>query len=108
MLDMDLVLIFSFVLTITCVSFFFGNAIHKRNIEREERKEALERERADRNPSASNERFKKLEDRVRVLERLATDRGATLADEIEALRDERAEFSDSGMPLPVEREKEAS
>lgn len=30
-----------------------------------------------------------LEERVRVLERLATDRGLTLADEIEQLRDER-------------------
>ena len=105
MLDLDLVLIFSFILVITTVVFFFGNSIHKRNIAREERKEAIEREREDRNPSASNERFKKLEDRVRVLERLATDRGATLADEIEALRDERG---DAGVPLPQERNKELS
>ena len=105
MLNLDLVLIFSFILVITTVVFFFGNSIHKRNIAREERKEAIEREREDRNPSASNERFKKLEDRVRVLERLATDRGATLADEIEALRDERG---DAGVPLPQERNKELS
>ena len=105
MLNLDLVLIFSFILVITTVVFFFGNSIHKRNIAREERKEAIEREREDRNPSASNERFKKLEDRVRVLERLATDRGATLADEIEALRDERG---DAGVPLPQERNNELS
>ncbi|WP_299193772.1 hypothetical protein [uncultured Erythrobacter sp.] len=43
-------------------------------------------------PAASevSDRTDMLEDRVRVLERLATDRGATLADEIEALRDDRA------------------
>ena len=43
------------------------------------------------------ERTDMIEDRLRVLERLATDRGALLSDEIEKLRDERS----------ARREKEA-
>lgn len=101
----ELAIIFSFVVVITIVSFGFGSAIHKRQIAYKERKDAIEREREDRNPSASAERFKMLEDRVKVLERLATDRGTTLADEIEALRDER---SDAGIALPQQRDKEMS
>ena len=89
----------------TIISFAFGNAIHKRQIAYKERKEALDREAQGGGSSASAERFKKLEDRVRVLERLATDRGATLADEIEALRDARA---DNGTPLTQERDRELS
>ncbi len=95
--DPELVFIFAFVILLTVLSFGFGSSIHKRQLEYKERKEAIEREREDRDPAGSNERIKHLEDRVRVLERLATDRGATLADEIEALRDER---EDSGTPLP--------
>lgn len=38
-----------------------------------------------------SDRSDMIEDRLRVLERLATDRGALLSDEIEALRDTRRE-----------------
>ena len=38
-------------------------------------------------PGASKEQVERLEDRVRVLERIVTDRGSSLAAEIEALRD---------------------
>ena len=38
---------------------------------------------------ASNDRAEWLEDRVKVLERIITDKGTHLADEIEALRDTR-------------------
>ena len=40
-------------------------------------------------PSATREQVERLEERVRVLERIVTDRGTSLAAEIEALRDER-------------------
>ena len=97
-------LIFSFVVVISIIALGFGSSMHKRQIAYKERKDALERERSGSNSSASEERIKHLEDRVRVLERLATDRGTTLADEIEALRDER---SDNGMPIPQQRDLEA-
>ncbi len=47
---------------------------------------------------------KELEDRVRVLERIVTDRGYDIATQIEALRDQRrVETEDSGVPLGIER-----
>lgn len=48
-----------------------------------------------------------LEDRVRVLERIVTDKGYDVATQIEALRDQRrVEEADRGIPLGIEaREK---
>ena len=44
----------------------------------------------------------KLEDRVRVLERIVTDKGYDVATQIEALRDERrVEETGSGVPLEM-------
>ena len=49
---------------------------------------------------------KELEDRVRVLERIVTDRGYDIATQIEALRDERrVEDQGAGVPLDIERSK---
>lgn len=49
-----------------------------------------------------------LEDRVRVLERIVTDKGYDVAAQIEALRDQRrVEDSDSGVPLGLERRERA-
>ena len=49
----------------------------------------------------------KLEDRVRVLERIVTDKGYDVATQIEALRDERrVDKMDSGVPIKISaREK---
>ncbi len=50
----------------------------------------------------------KLEDRVRVLERIVTDRGYDIATQIEALRDTRAvEDAGSGAPLNIARKEAA-
>jgi len=47
---------------------------------------------------------KELEDRVRVLERIVTDRGYDVATQIEALRDQRrVEADDAGVPLAISR-----
>ena len=47
---------------------------------------------------------KELEDRVRVLERIVTDRGYDVATQLEALRDQRrVEDTDYGVPLAAER-----
>ena len=47
---------------------------------------------------------KELEDRVRVLERIVTDRGYDVATQIEALRDtRRVEEQDVGVPLDVRK-----
>ena len=48
----------------------------------------------------------RLEDRVRVLERIVTDRGYDVATQIEALRDTRTvEDSDSGVPLAIGKQE---
>ena len=47
-------------------------------------------------PSATKEQVGRLEDRVRVLERIVTDRGSNLAAEIEALRDRRPAHESEG------------
>ncbi|KZY57371.1 hypothetical protein A3736_05895 [Erythrobacter sp. HI0063] len=50
----------------------------------------------------------KLEDRVRVLERIVTDKGYDVATQIEALRDTRTvEIEDSGTPLRFEKREMA-
>lgn len=49
-----------------------------------------------------------LEQRVRVLERIVTDKGYDVATQIEALRDQQeVEQSDSGVPLGLERKEKA-
>ncbi|MXP45982.1 hypothetical protein GRI43_01065 [Altererythrobacter luteolus] len=82
----ELAIIFGFILIVTIVSLGFGSSMHKRQIAYKERKEAIERGRSDAAPSASAKKIEKLEQRVRVLERLATDRGQDLASQIEDLR----------------------
>ena len=50
----------------------------------------------------------KLEDRVRVLERIVTDKGYDVATQIEALRDTRTvETEDGGTPLSFEKREMA-
>ena len=49
-----------------------------------------------------------LEDRVRVLERIVTDKGYDVANQIEALRDQRTvEGADSGVPLSIKTGEKA-
>lgn len=48
-----------------------------------------------------------LEDRVRVLERIVTDKGYDVATQIEALRDTRDVETDSGVPLNMAKQEKA-
>ena len=88
-MDGDLILIFAFVLTIATMALTMGHIFHRRTIKHEERKlELLARaEEAKSGRGASGEAYQKLEERVRVLERIATDKGTDLAQQIEHLRD---------------------
>ena len=53
-------------------------------------------------------RVTELEDRVRVLERIVTDKGYDVASQIEALRDPRElEARDSGVPLNIQKKERA-
>lgn len=48
-------------------------------------------------------RVQELEDRVKVLERIVTDKGYDIATQIEALRDQRRVDQGSGVPLETAR-----
>lgn len=52
-------------------------------------------------------RVQELEDRVRVLERIVTDKGYDIATQIEALRDQRAVDEGNGVPLDIEKKVNA-
>lgn len=81
-MDGDLVLIFAFILTIIVIVTLGVNMIVRRTFDHKERM-------ANRNSSsgASKDDFRKLEERIRVLERIATDNNQDLALQIEQLRD---------------------
>lgn len=89
-MDPDLVVIFGFILVVSALAFFTGMRIHRRVVEHEERKLELiartEEAKAARN-TASSETQRKLEERVRVLERIVTDGNHALVAQIEQLRD---------------------
>ncbi len=58
--------------------------------------------------SELNEKLDIMQDRMIVLEKIVTDRGYTLSDEIEALRDVPSKTdSDSGVPLDIKSQEKA-
>ena len=83
-MDGDLLLIFGFVLTILVLVTFGVNAIVGQNLKH---KRWLEEHRANKRGKVSDEKYEALEERVRVLERIATDNNEPLARQIEQLRD---------------------
>ena len=78
----ELIVIFGFVLIAGFVALTIGSRIHQRDLAFKERKLELEASKG----SVSSQKIEMLEQRVRVLERLATDRGQDLALQIENLR----------------------
>ena len=89
-MDPDLLVIFGFVLLICLIVFPFAARMHRRTVEHEERKlELLARAEEAKAGSAGVDHaaYRKLEERVRVLERIATDGKQDLALQIESLRD---------------------
>lgn len=89
-MDGDLLLIFSFVLVTAIVALGMGQIFHSRAVRHEERKLELKAQIAQSKSGEaeiSKDAYRKLEERVRVLERIATDSNADLALKIENLRD---------------------
>lgn len=83
-MDGDLQLIFAFVLTVVAITAVTINRIVSRVYRH---KEWLEQHNAGTRSVAGDEKYAMLEERVRVLERIATDGNPTLAHQIEQLRD---------------------
>ena len=52
-----------------------------------------------------NDKLDQMQDRMVVLEKIVTDRGYTLSDEIEALRGTPSRASDSGVPLNLAKKE---
>jgi hypothetical protein len=68
----------------------FGQGVIRRWLDLRERKLELQAQYARERTLRRDEAAGKLEDRVRVIERIVTERGLTVADEIEQLRDRPA------------------
>ena len=87
-MDPDLVLIFMLVLLMTTVIGLTINGIVGKILDYKREKAGIIRPGAPMKKieAISDDRTDLIEDRLQVLERLATDRGALLSDEIEALR----------------------
>ena len=88
-MDMDLIVIFTFILLAASLVFSMAHKFHRRAVEHEERKLELKARIAEARANEnrmSGESIAHLEDRMRVLERIVTDPQADLARKIEDLR----------------------
>lgn len=88
-MNTDLLLIFGFILVVLSIVFPFAYVINKREHEHKERKlelQARAEEAKAEQMRFSNGDYSKMEERVRVLERIATDGNHALASQIEELR----------------------
>ena len=87
-MDPDLILIFMFVLVMTTVIGLTINGIVAKILDYKRDKAGIPRPGVPvrKVEAISDDRTGLIEDRLQVLERLATDRGTLLSDEIEALR----------------------
>ena len=88
-MDGDLALIFGFILTMMLIIMPMAYLFQRRAAEHEERRlELIARaEEAKAGEKTGSGTYRKLEERVRVLERIATDGNHALAMQIEELRD---------------------
>ena len=89
-MDQNLMVIFPFVAVIVLMVFVFARGMYHRVATHEERKlELIARAEEARSakPGPGADAYRKLEERVRVLERIATDSNTALAAQIEQLRD---------------------
>ena len=85
-MDPDLLLIFPFVTVMVLIVFGFARGMYNRVATHEERKLELLARAEEARTGNGGEGYRKLEERVRVLERIATEGNSGLAAEIESLR----------------------
>ena len=75
------------------ILLIFGQPFLKRLLEHRERRMEIEARMTAEKAAQYAAHTERLEQRVRVLERIVTDKGMDIADEIEKLRDDRSERS---------------
>jgi uncharacterized protein YlxW (UPF0749 family) len=78
---------FEFVLVLLAMMFLFTIVRHKMGIPVRSMKEMREGVSSDAENERLRSQVKQLQERLKVLERIVTDRGATTAEQIEALRE---------------------
>ena len=78
---------FEFVLAVLILVFAFSIVRHKMGIP--SRSSPMSEPQSDRENERLRGQVQQLQDRIRVLERIVTDKGLDLTDEIERLRDDR-------------------
>ncbi len=71
------------------------------------RTDAGETDRLKAENKALHDKLDAMQDRMIVLEKIVTDRGYSLAEEIEALRDNRCSDDNSGVPLSLGKKERA-
>lgn len=100
--------LFEFLLFAVPITAVVGGAIYASRRKISSLRLALAEERgANRTAQIANEKSA-LEERVRVLERIVTSRGYTVAEEIEALREPPGNaVSDAGVPINLDRKEKA-
>lgn len=85
-MDMTKVLVVFIVIGIPTI-LIFGQPLIRRMIEHRERRMEIEAQMTAEKAAQYAAQTERLEQRVRVLERIVTDKGIVVADEIERLRD---------------------
>ena len=78
------------VVVLLIVVLGMAYSAYERRLKFKERQLEIEADRSTAGTAGAGELIARLENRVRVLERIATDRGPDVAAQIEALRDDRA------------------
>lgn len=78
---------FEFVLALVLLLFVLGIIRHKMGIPARSMREMRGDPAYDQENERLREQVKQMQDRIRVLERIVTDRGAETAEQIEALRE---------------------
>jgi len=78
---------FEFVLALVLLLFVLGIVRHKMGIPARSMREMRGDPPYDQENARLRDQVKQMQDRIRVLERIVTDRGAETASQIEALRD---------------------
>ncbi|TMM46222.1 hypothetical protein [Qipengyuania marisflavi] len=90
-MDPEFIVILVFVVAMTAIVLGIGNEIFRRHLEHKEKTMEMMADKTAQQAAQYAAKAEKLEQRVRVLERIATDRGQDLAMEIEDLRERPAE-----------------
>lgn len=90
-MEEELFTILVFIVAVTAIVLGVGSHIFKRHLDYKEKAMELMADRTAEKAAQYAAKSEQLEQRVRVLERIATDRGADVAMQIEDLRGESSE-----------------